>query len=314
MYLRSLFFILLGTSLIGCLPNTPRSEPPNVKVEFTPLEIIPQASLSVLSEDVYAKDTLLKKHFTNQVLHTANYLGLIPALKSLVAASKDEREDKIQELNNNVSTIFMEISTTSAELDYEEERADQIADYLLDVSSTHNNMLTLYSIILAALGTIVVSLLDLFFKTKKLIYSSVQILLGIIVAIISISILSAQEIQISFTHERNLLGEAGSGNSSNHFYPEVWNYLNKSELGEKEKPPLRQLLLERWITTGELGAKSEEDKARLLNLLFGNGGIYKASELRIRANYLDQLESLVNLMKNDVLKLHLQLNKISADL
>lgn len=314
MYLRSLFFILLGTSLIGCLPNTPRSEPPNVKVEFTPLEMIPQASLSVLSEDVYAKDTLLKKHFTNQVLHTANYLGLIPALKSLVAASKDEREDKIQELNKSVSTIFMEISTTSAELDYEEERADQIADYLLDVSSTHNNMLTLYSIILAALGTIVVSLLDLFFKTKKLIYSSVQILLGIIVAIISISILSAQEIQISFNHERNLLGEAGSGNSSNHFYPEVWNYLNKSELGEKEKPPLRQLLLERWITTGELGAKSEEDKARLLNLLFGNGGIYKASELRIRANYLDQLESLVNLMKNDVLKFQLQLNKISADL
>lgn len=315
MYFKSLVFILLITSLIGCDSKAPRNETLTVngECECAPLEIIPQDSLAVLPTDMYVNDSLLKKHFTIQALHTANYLGLMPALKSMVAAPKEEREAKIQALDNSVSTIFMKISTTSAELDCEEERADQIADYLLEVSSSHSRKLILISIILSALGTIVVSLLEIIFKIKKVYYRSVQILFGIAVAIIGISILSLQEKQITFTHERNLLGEVGRGNSGSHFYPEVWNYLTKSEATEKGEPTLRQILLDRWKTTGELGAKSEKEKDKLLNLLFGKGGVYTASELRIRANYFDQLESTVNLMKSDVLNFHLKLSRIPTD-
>jgi len=307
MYLKYFVIILLITITGGCGSDDPRSESPNVKMECAPLETIQLKSLPVLPEDAFENDPILNKYFSIQALHTANYLGLIPELKSMVAAPEKEREDKIQDLEYKVSTVFMKISVTAAELDCEEERADQIADYLLDISSTRNWMLTLYSIILAAIGTIIVSLMDLVFNTKKTIYRSVQIVFGITVAIIGVSILTTQEIQISFNHERNLLGEIGNDDTNSHFHPEVWNFLTKPEAREKGKPPLREVLIGRWKTTGELGAKSDDEKNKLLKLLFGKGGLYSASELRIRANYFDQLESTVNLMKSDVLNLQEQL-------
>lgn len=313
MNLKSFATIVLITTLAGCGLEAPQRESMSVKVECAPFEIIQLKSLLVLHEDAYGNDSILNKYFSIEALHTANYLGLIPELKSMVAAPEKEREDKIKDLDNKVSTIFMKISATAAELDCEEERADQIADYLLGVISSRSRMLTLYSIILAALGTIIVSLMDLIFKTKKSIYRSVQILFGIIVAFIGVSILTIKETQISFTHERNMLGEIGDGNKGTHFYPEVWNFLIKPEARKKGKPPLREVLIERWKTTGELGAKTEVEKNKLLKLLFGKGGVYTASELRIRANYFDQLESTVNLMKSDVLNLKEQLSVIPTN-
>lgn len=253
-------------------------------------------------------DTLLRVHFTPPALAVANRYGLLPALHRLTAAPVGSlaRLSERQRVSEQLAALALAVSSTAAELDCEEERADQIADYLLDRAGSRVRTFTLLSILLGALGTVVTGVMSLL-EVRKTLYRPIGIAFGLAGATLGLLTLRTSEVTVDFRHRRNALAAIGRGPAPAPVFPAaVWAHLNQPRSHGPEALSPRQTLLHRWQTTGELGAKDEADKQRLLHLLFGAGGTYKASELRIRANFYDQLESSVALMKPEVFLLSQQ--------
>lgn len=264
----------------------------------------------VLPTEQVLADTLLRGHFTRPALTVANQYGLLPALHRLAAAPVGSlaRLSERQRVSEQLAALALAVSSTAAELDCEEERADQIADYLLDRAGSRVRTFTLLSILLGALGTVVTGVMSLL-EVRKTLYRPIGIAFGLAGATLGLLTLRTSEVTVDFRHRRNALAAIGRGRgpaTAPVFPAAVWAHLNQPRSQRPEALSARQTLLRRWQTTGEIGAKDEADKQRLLHLLFGPGGTYKASELRIRANFFDQLESSVALMKLDVFMLSQQ--------
>ena len=262
----------------------------------------------VLPPEQVLADTLLSGHFSPPALAAANRFGLLPALHRLAAAPAGSlaRLGERQRVGEQLSALALAVSSTAAELDCEEERADQIADYLLDRAGSRVRTFTLLSILLGALGTVVTGVMSLL-EVRKTLYRPIGIAFGLAGATLGLLTLRTSEASVDFRHRRNALAAIGRGPAATPVFPAaVWDHLNQPHPDAPAALSPRQTLLQRWQTTGELGAKDEADKQHLLHLLFGPGGTYKASELRIRANFYDQLESSVALMKADVFLLSQQ--------
>jgi len=297
--------VLLGW-LSGCVVaqiGVSRAQEAAGGVACAPVEPAPPLPGPVLTDAWLAADSLLRRAFAPATMAAANRYGLAPALHQLVAAPPGSLAglQARQRVSEQLASLTLAVSSTAAELDCEEERADQVADYLLDQAASHIRTYTLLSILLGAIGTVVTGVLSLL-EVRKTIYRPVGIAFGLAGATLGLLTLRAPDTQRPFAHRRNALADVGQrAGQPRTLPPVVWAYLN-APAGDGMLSP-RQVLLHRWQTTGELGAKSPADRQRLLTLLFGRGGTYEASELRIRANFYDQLESSVALQKQELYQL-----------
>ena len=309
----ALFWKALGMScllLLGSCNTAPRSlNPKDVpdESECAPLTpVVAPKGYAVLPEAALAADSLLARTFSADALRTANVCGLVPQLRAMLATESGTLARVVarQRVSSRLTDAALEISSTAGELDCEEERADQIADFLLDEAGSRVKNLTILAILLGALGTVATGLMSLF-DVRKTIYRPVGIAIGLLGAALGYSSLrTSAAADIPYSHRRNALGDVWRGPTASTVFPAaVWNFLSRPGIRGAGRPPLRQRLLNRWLTAGELGAKDADEKQQLEDLLFGEGGTYKADVLRIRANLFDQLESTVNLMKSDVQQL-----------
>jgi hypothetical protein len=298
----TLFWQALGLSsllLLGSCNTAPRSlNPKDVpdESECAPLTpVVAPKGYVVLPEAAVATDSLLTRTFSVDALRTANVCGLVPQLRAMLATEPGTLARVVAR---------QQVSSMAGELDCEEERADQIADFLLDEAGSRVKNLSIIAILLGALGSVATGLMSLF-DVRKTIYRPVGIAIGLTGAALGYSSLrTSAAADIPFSHRRNALGDIWRGPQESTVFPAaVWNYLSHPGVRGAKQPPLRKRLLNRWLTAGELGAKDADEKKQLEDLLFGEGGTYKADALRLRANLFDQLESTVNLMKSDVQQL-----------
>jgi hypothetical protein len=296
----------LGDRTSPIIPDECECSPAAPPMDAADYEIVPH--------DELATDVQLRSHFSPGALRTANACGLVPLLRRYCRESDPSRRVALrQEVSNRLAVVWLEVSSTAGELDCEEERADQIADYLLGVASARKTNLTLWSIIIGALGTVVTSVIALCGASQK-VYRTLGILFGLAVALVSIAALRSDQVVVQFTHQRNALAELRDQPAQRKVLPaSVWNYLTWPDSRCGEQRSLRDRLLDRWERSGGLGAKAPGERQRLMALLFSPGGMYRASELAIRGTLFDQLESYVNLMKHDVLQLVREFTEMSRD-
>lgn len=281
--------------------------------ECTPVAPLTDANdLVIVPPDELAREEALNSRFSPNALRTANASGLVPLLRRLCEENDPSRRVKLrQEISERLAVVALEVSSTAAELDCEEERADQIADYLLGLSSARKTNLTLWSIIIGALGTVITNVIALRGASQK-VYRTLGIFFGLAVALVSLAALRSDRVTVEFYHRRNALAELRDQPARREVFPaSVWNYLNWPDSRCGGPQSLRERLLERWERSGGLGAKAPDERQRLVTLLFGHGGTYRAGELAIRGTLFDQLESYVNLMKHDVQQLAREFAKVS---
>jgi hypothetical protein len=247
--------------------------------------------LHTVPEDELAQDHVLTSRLSASALRTANACGLVPLLRQCLREEDATRRLELrQQLAERLTVISLEISSTAGELDCEEERADQIADYLLSVASTRKTNLTLWSIIIGAVGTVVTNVVALRGASQR-VYRTLGILFGLVVAVVSIAALRSDRVVVEFVHQRNALAELRSLPSQRQVLPPaVWNYLTWPDGRCGETRSLRDRLIDRWERSGGLAAKPVDEKQRVMALLFGPGGTYRASELSLRGTLFDQLE------------------------
>lgn len=257
---------------------------------------------------------LLKDRLSFNNLNMANAIGILNTITRYAELranpkSKEDLQYRVeilelkQEIDHKINMSSLEISAISSEMDCEEERTSQIANYLIGRSNERESKLTISAIVVGALGAI---LTEGIIKNDKA-SSVVGISTGLAEATFGVMMLMNDE-SIEFHHKRNALKDIWFGSPvSQNFPPAVWYYLNYKSPENGLNNSLREQIVQKWTSFGQINKKPEQE---LLDLYFGTGGKYSSEQLENRADMYDQLESNINLMKQDLKALSLELEKI----
>lgn len=265
-------------------------------------------------------DTILINRFSFQSLNAANAIGLLDLLTEYVKLKKTlnnnptiEKRIAIVELsqriNQRINISSLEISAVASEMDCEEERADQIATYLKGKEDDAETKLTVGAIVVGAAGAITAGIL-LANGDAGNTPEFIGIGAGLTEATLGVLILLNKR-KVNFYHPRNALKDIWEGNETSEIFPApVWYYLNYYNPNTPNNPSLRYQIIERWMNFGQIADANTNKKRKLLQIYFGEGGKYSAEQLNNRANMHDQLKALINLMKQDLKGLAIELENL----
>jgi uncharacterized membrane protein YeaQ/YmgE (transglycosylase-associated protein family) len=267
-------------------------------------------------------DTILTNRFSFQSLNTANAIGLIDLLTEYVYLKKNfkvnptlERRIEIvelaQKINQRLNISSLEISAVASEMDCEEERADQIATYLKGKEDDAESKLTVGTIVVGAVGAITAGIL-LANGDAGSTPEFIGIGAGLTEATLGVMILLNKR-KIEFYHSRNALKDIWFAPETSTIFPQsVWYYLTYEKPDGSIKSIQKQLV-DKWLGFGQIADTKEKNKEKVYSLFFGEGGKYKADQLANRANMHDQIEAQINLMKQDLKLLALELENLNNE-
>lgn len=258
-------------------------------------------------ESVLKTDTGLTSHYSRHDLLMANALGIVPLLSELsrLANNKSldarlERVIKQQQIQNRLLLASTEIASFAAELDCEGERADQLANYLDQRDTRRIRRLTIFSVVVGAATTVVTALIQADNTTKV-----ISIAGGLVSATAGGFAAFSSNIRVPFWHKRNVLSDIWhQPRASSVFPPVVWYALNEKTFSNSGQTSIGYNIRQRWKDYVLDGVSAED-----ATLYFGAGGNYQADDLHRRANMVNQLQSSVRSIDQDLQGLMLGLAK-----
>lgn len=205
---------------------------------------------------------------------------------------RSEVRSKIQ---HRLLLATMEIAGVAAELDCEGEKADQLAKYLDNFNSKRNTRLTVASIITGALTTIATVAIK-----EDGPQNAVAIGGGLLSAGLGALTINAAGKKIQLAHLRNVLSDIWYMPDTSAIYPPfTWYVLNEKHFSNSGQISLAANVKKRWERFDLGGSASTSDK----QLFFGNGGVYKADDLHTRAAMVNELQSTIRSVNQDLQRL-----------
>lgn len=275
------------------------------------------------SSSVYPKplhelelDSVLINLFSVASLNIANGIGILDLLSDYIRHQSEYKDNPttesrlkalelFQKIDYQINLSSLEISAIASELDCEEERISQLADYMKEKEGEIEKRLTVAAIVVGASGAILAGV-----QTSDNGDKIVGVTAGVAEATLGTFILLNKK-KIDFYHKRNALGEIWKGlETSEIFPPSVWYYLCYYNPTLSEDKSVRYQIIQRWMGFEQIENAKKKKRRELLNLYFGVGGRYTTEQLYNRANMYDQLESYIKLMKQELTILSIELNKI----
>lgn len=242
--------------------------------------------------------------FTRKSWQMAGLLHVKREMNELMTLEEKRRqqaniEDQIrwlelkQQITDKINLASLEISAIAAELDCEEERADQLKGLLQEKMDKAERRITVAAILTGATTGLLVGALNLS-KGSGNLSEEIGIAGGIAEATLGFLSLRIKRNHL-FNHPKNHLNDVWMGpDSTANFPPVVWYYLNLPF--ETGSPSLRASLKQQWMLLDQLSLTEAEKTT----LYFGAGGIYDIGDLDNRSSMLDQLEATITLMKKDL--------------
>lgn len=261
----------------------------------------------------------LCEHFSLRSIHVAYAIGLLSELEAYLTIknqlrtqpnleTKVELLERTQAIYQRIHLASLEISAAASEMDCEEERTDQLANYLKGKEDEAETRLTVGAIVTGSLGAIIAGVL-LFRGGSGDWPELIGIGSGLIETGLGVMILLNKR-KILFMHTRNALGEIWEGVEASKIFPaSVWYYLNLPDPQNNQKS-LREQLVDKWMGFGQIANTKEKNKDKLYALFFGSGGRYTSEQLFNRANMHDQIEAYISLMKQDLKQLALEFHQL----
>ncbi len=200
-----------------------------------------------------------------------------------------------QELSDRLLLALFEANSIAAELECEKARTEDIASRLEDIRNDVQQGRTILAILADSISGVFAGT---FLLLGSEIISGVVDLSGSIAALgFGVAALGGDQ-SYELKHGRNLMTEIWHGGlTSNQFPAPVWRYLN-GPVRETSKRSRRESIVGSW--RGRLGEPGSKQERRRVELFFGDGGLYRISELRHRGEMLGLLKTHVNLMNQDL--------------
>ncbi|WP_447600401.1 hypothetical protein [Nitrospira sp. Nam80] len=278
--------------------STTRCEAPKTSEHLLP--VVSSESGPVQSDE----EAIELSPIARQTAATIRVLGLlkrIPGLEREAQAQPDTIWRLLwtrQQIIDRISLAAFDVSSTVAEIDCEESRADHVADGMQEVRQDRQERGLFMALIGGALIGVVAGSLSLAGLATA---SAANAILG---GALSIGIGGAATVFLGgehdFHHPRNHLRDLRDPPMQSALFPaSVWRYLN----GPSRTLPgdsVRDALLIYWGQDGRLGEPGSKTEQRRNELLFADGGIYDITTLRIRAEMLNHVKSEILRMGQDL--------------
>jgi hypothetical protein len=289
-------FGLGGCSII--LPSTPHATTP--ERSCAPLH---PTRFEIHGEEPTGDLSNANLPLSAQALEVARVMNAIPLLTELAALERagDTRSVAFMELRQSLSdrlllTLF-ELSSLTAELVCERDRADQVADRMDEVDASVVKRLTLASIVIGGVAAVVSGGIGLAGGSDAA-NNAATLAGGVVASVFGGAALFAASKQ-QFTHERNLLGELWRDpQQTSVFSPTVWRFLQERRTDGSRT--IRDEILQAWRQQGRLGEPGSSGEEERRALVFGKGGMYTSTDLRARASMLETLEAHVQLLSEEL--------------
>ena len=309
-----IYFLAL-LAMAGCATRPP--SPLNVTAGYCdpPLPYRYDPTFAPQANFAGALTPALLARYPRRNLLTANAAGLLPALTALLSLETTARQQpgpaaevavlrQRQLIGAQVALVGTTVASLAAELDCEGERADQAASYLKAQDDRRTQRLNVLSISIGAtsgIGTTVVN--------NKATQYTFGISGGLLAAGLGLLTLTGGH-STGFTHPRNLLADVWSEKpASDMFPPSVWYLLTEPAFSNSGQASLAHNTRRRWEHYGQLTQPNSPRGKQLAALLFGTGGQYSTNQLTVRANMLNELQSAVRLLNQELQGLLLALNE-----
>jgi len=305
--LHLLLSLALGAFLISCrsLKHQPQATSHNY-CEPTVIYQYDASSLPLANiETILATDTSLTRRYSHHDLVLANAMGILPLLRELVRLEGSQQPDNRLEILTTHRQILSRITLTSvqisglaAELDCESQRASRIATYLDQRDAQRIRRLTILSVVLGAVTTVATALIHADGANKVVGVSG-----GVLSAGFGGLAATSSSHSVPFQHDRNLLADIWYQPKQSSVYPPmIWYFLNEKLFSNLGEHTISYNTRERWQNYVLNGVPANQQE-----LYFGKGGDYQADDLHNRANMLNQLQSSVRSIDQDLQSLVLAL-------
>ena len=258
----------------------------------------------------------LLAHYPRRNLLTANAVGILPALQTLLALQQAARQHpgpatelavlrQRQLLAAQVALVSSTVASLAAELDCEGERADQVAGYLKTQDDRRTQRLNVLSIGVGAASGVGTTVIE-----NQGAQYAFGIGGGLLAAGLGLLTLRQHGHTAEFTHPRNLLAEVWAEKpAADLFPPSVWYLLSEPAFSNGGQTSIAHNTRQRWQRYGQLAKPDSKEGRELASLLFGPGGQYSADQLTVRANLLNELQSAVRLLNQELQGLLVVLNE-----
>jgi hypothetical protein len=310
------YLLALILALAGCATRPPTRlaiaagycDPP-LPYRYNPA-FAPQADVAA------ALTPALLARYPRRTLLTANAVGILPQLQALLALQAAARQQpgpatelavlrQRQAIASQVALVSSTVASVAAELDCEGERADQVAGYLKSQDDRRTQRLNVLSIGVGAASGIGTTVVD-----NRAAQYTFGIGGGLLAAGLGLLTLSQGGHTAEFAHPRNLLTDVWAEKSASEvFPPSVWYLLSEPAFSNGGRTSLAHNIRQRWQHYGQLAKPDSKAGKALTGLLFGTGGQYSADQLTVRANMLNELQSAVRLLNQELQGLLLVVNE-----
>ncbi len=244
-------------------------------------------------------NTKIKSILNDHDVRMANAMGILPYIQKLITLRQDtsihtklEAEHTITIIQNRMLMASAEIEGIAAELDCEGERADQLANYLDGINQKRNTVLTGASVILGAVITVAAVAVS-----NDDTQDAISVSGGLAAAALGALLLDTSGKQIHLDFTRNILSDIWFQPQHSEIYsPFTWYVLNEKSFSNSHTISLIQSIKKRWIAF-ELNNKASD---KTVALYFKQGGLYNADRLHTRASMLNQLQSTIRSIHQDM--------------
>jgi hypothetical protein len=299
--MRALLLIVCLSALMGCaivLPSTPHATTP--ERSCAPLH---PTRFQIQSREDTGDSHEATLSLSAQSLDVAKVMDAVPLLARLRTLEQVGDINSIvymevrQSLTERLLLTLFEVSSVTAELVCERDRADQVADRMDEVDTSLVKRLTLASIVIGGLSAIVSGGLGLAGAASNA-SNAADLAGGVVASVFGGTALFAASKQ-QFSHERNLLAELWENpKQSSAFSPAVWRFLQRPRTDGTRN--IREEIIQAWQQQGRLGEPGSSAEQARTTLVFGKGGRYTSSDLRARASMLETLEAHIELLSEEL--------------
>lgn len=237
-------------------------------------------------------------------LYIADITDLLPLLDHM-AHLENERAppadiDRLRRrLVTRLQLATLEVSGLVAEIECEVQRADEVQDRLKEVQQTRITSQTILGVIFGGLANILSGGLGMAAAGGDA--GNIASVTGGALEVLFGTSANFTKVRQEFSHPHNHLVALWDGDHhEDYFPPAVWRFLTRPSIRDLEGHSLRDVLIETWSDEGRLGEAGSNRERRRKELLFGAGGLYDSEDLHVREAMLQQLESSIQLMHQDL--------------
>lgn len=248
------------------------------------------------------QDSVLNANLSKHDILISKAIGIEIYLAEYLQTKKDTLKRLIlkQKITDRLLLTNIEINALASELDCNGERINKLADFVDDLNNKKTKNLTVASVTLGALTTVATVLI----KNNNA-SNLVGVSGGLLSAGLGALTISPKGKKIDLKLERNLLRNIWYNDNSNQTYPNsIWTILNEKQFSNSGENDLQESIKNRWLQynfDGKIDPKTQK-------LFFDEGGIYTADDLHSRANMLNELQSTIRSLEQDLKSLAIRLN------